>query len=47
MWQAPKPLLYTIELQADINNLGSLSVSITKSTKNKPNLDGSLLGLWL
>lgn len=26
MWEAPKPLLYTIELQADINSLGSLSV---------------------
>lgn len=26
MWQALKPLLYTIELQADINSLGSLSV---------------------
>ena len=26
MWEAPKPLLYTIELHADINSRGSLSV---------------------
>lgn len=51
MWEALKPLLYTIELQADINHPSSLyqltAVSVTKSTKNKANLDGSLLSLWL
>lgn len=26
MWEAPKPLFYTTELQADINSLRSLSV---------------------